>query len=415
MAKTDRSGEDHQWDLLLPQVEGAGDTVVTPPGGLSLMPAYGILVPIEGYERPKTIFPFLLLPAGIRLIIYTDLFMFDEPVCPTKPNRYQFYYWFQAPRSLINLAFAMMRVNKQLWNEVTQFLYNKFLVSTNSSLKTIGERNKSFLRHVILDCAAVPREVDKQVPRTLFRNILDTKTAVASARTLKEVPKPDFDGLRTLTFYDRWKSLGRTAVPGRLLRIGKYFPWWKMFPKLESMQFDVDATKLIPEEMVYYEEICFRSRVKVTAGTTQLVSPTPQRFRLTLTPADMDRNPRFAAEIEARQDGLAARRPESESPKVISPQISSPKSSSPKGIRLESKSPVGDGGRGLNRRAVCDSTTRDSAEPTTSPKCSGNTSHRRKQRGPLLQPSHRGWPRKYNFTTARLVLTHATDTPEPNL
>jgi hypothetical protein len=359
---------DYQSILPVLDANTVGDTVITPSDDLHPIPAHGSLVPIEGCDRRETSLPFLLLPAELRIMVYSKLFKFDQPVSVNKPIPNEFHYWTPAPRPLINLAFAMMCANKQLAGEVTQFVYtcNQFFVSTSSWLKNIGKRNKSFIEHIILDCAAVPGEVGKQLSSTMFNSILVRSAIEAFMKKPDQTPEHDFDNLRTLTFYDRWKCVGRTAVPDRLLMIGTKVEWWKMFPKLESMHFDIRAADLTPREKEYYETLCFKSGIRVTVWSMHLDTPTPhQEFKLILDPAEMDKKPEFAAEIEAKKEKLAAQSPKVISPKVINPKVIGPKSISPKGRSLKGKIPAGGGGSDINRRAVCDVATGGPAEPNT--------------------------------------------------
>ncbi|KAH6623107.1 hypothetical protein F5144DRAFT_605629 [Chaetomium tenue] len=52
----------------------------------------------------------------------------------------------------------------------------------------------------------------------------------------------DFENLRQLTFYDRWKSLKTSILPCTLFTLGST-QRWKMFPNLESIHFDIGATR----------------------------------------------------------------------------------------------------------------------------------------------------------------------------
>ncbi|EAQ85479.1 predicted protein [Chaetomium globosum CBS 148.51] len=261
--------------------------------------AEGSLVSTERGDRKHGGFPFLFLPPELRLVIYAHLFNFDQPVFPDK-TAYRYYYDpIIEPRSHTNVAFAMMCVNKQLAEEVAHFVYtqNRFFLpgSSSFSFTSIGRRNSNLLQHIIIDCAGLPERVALQLSGVMSNAIWS----------------PDFENLRKLTFYDRWKVLETSILPRTLLAIGSA-QRWKMFPNLHSMHFDLGATTFTLQEQAHFERLCLQSRANITVGPERLGglmdgnSSQPGEVTLTLTPAEMDI--KLALHREEKKKRLAARR-----------------------------------------------------------------------------------------------------------
>ncbi|KAH6640181.1 hypothetical protein F5144DRAFT_639613, partial [Chaetomium tenue] len=256
-------------------------------------------VPMKRGDRKHAGFPFLLLPPELRLTIYAHLFEFSQPVFPDK-TAYRYYHDpIIESRSHTNLAFTMMCVNKQLGQEVAHFVYTRtrfFLPGSSSfSFTSIGQRNSNLLQHIIIDCAALPERVALQLSGVLSNAIWS----------------PNLENLRKLTFYDRWKTLETSILPRTLLALGSA-QRWKMFPNLESIHFDISATKFTLQEQVHFERLCLQSRANITVGPERLGglhdgdSSQPGEVTLTLTPADVDI--KVALQREEKKKRLAARR-----------------------------------------------------------------------------------------------------------
>ncbi|KAK3291149.1 uncharacterized protein B0H64DRAFT_377914 [Chaetomium fimeti] len=223
--------------------------VVTESDVASTITAHGSLVATKVGETKES-FPFLSLPAELRLLTYTHLFKFERKVCPHKEYIKDYRQGYFVERGPLNLALAMMCTNKQLAVEVAAVLYghNGFLLRVYDGFwfKRIGQKNSRLIRHVLVDCAG---HLDLTA-RQLYSMV--TKAWECAS-----------EGLRMLTFHDRWVEVDRGFLPRLLLDMGAKRPW-KMFPKLERINIILRTNHIIsPRDREHMEKLCVESKLNI--------------------------------------------------------------------------------------------------------------------------------------------------------
>jgi hypothetical protein len=220
------------------------DTVTT------LVPVSGRPIPVDPSVDPKDIFPFLLLPAEIRLQIYALLFKLRRPVYP----RVGIAAHDKGTRSGFRkgLVRSMVLANRKLSREVTHFIYsnNCFRLTLRwhrDWVTRIGRKNSRLVQEVIL----IGSGRDKLAAEYLYFGIVTLwKRACAN--------------LRRITVQDDWRTLDSAFVVQQLVDFGAKLGW-RRFTNLEHIGIDVPHVGPPHRDRRLYDQLFQQSGVSLTA------------------------------------------------------------------------------------------------------------------------------------------------------
>lgn len=237
---------------------------------------------------PEPTFPFLSLPAEIRLKVYGHLFIDSQPICPPlkTPGAEELTY---PPGFHQGVVGAMTRANRQLAGEVTHFLYsnNTFQLSATHHrawIAQIGRANAGALRRVQVMCDGRPktagpnliamlatlrkRAADSLVSLAVIHNISGTMNMTIVPRVLVIFGGGGPDG----------QAAGPVAVTG-----------WRPFRRLEQITVVVPQMRIPHNDEPLYRRLCAQTGARVKAmhrGRGPLAYPSywPARTWLELEP-----------------------------------------------------------------------------------------------------------------------------------
>jgi hypothetical protein len=225
--------------------EGDTDAAMT-----ALVPAAAHPIPVHPSVEPKDIFPFLLLPAEIRLQIYALLFKLRRPVYP----RVGIAAADNGTRSGFRkgLVLAMVLANRKLSREVTHFIYsnNCFRLTLRwhrDWVSRIGRKNSSLIQDVILVGSGRPKLATEYLYSTV---VTLWKRACAN--------------LRRITVQDDWRCMDSSFVVQQLVEFGKK-RGWKRFNHLEHIGIDIPHTFAPHGDRALYDKLVQQSKVSLTA------------------------------------------------------------------------------------------------------------------------------------------------------